>query len=639
MTSAGLRILILDPDPTSAQQVALTLDAAGFAPQSCAFEARALVEAMRQFHPQLLWVRAELGSDALGRLLATLERQQQFAQVPIVLLGQDVREASFVRQMKTGVVELLQLPFSPRLHVARLRLLPRELAERRGTLKGAGTGRELQALLEHLIRAHRTGTLIVNEGTSSEGRAFFVKGVLQSAWYGGQQGPAALASMGSFPQGTWQFSEGADGAGALFEWDALSGEHDEPIEGQEVAEPPPPAPAKPAPEPLFGKLDDSASQLELPPELQLDLAPPPPSRPRELPALEVPRPTAPPPTGYAELAAGSAGLAPGAPTVEAAADNTTTPVMFVDDDPALVKLFATYFSKKGYPVITAADGVEAMEKLLRAPVEIVIADLNMPRLDGWGFLRLLREDARTQETPVALFSCHDDYREQLRAMHAGAQAYYPKSLRMNALELQVRELLEPRRRFTRLVGGGQSVTMNLSALGAQWVLRAVSRLGVTGRLDATDAWATFRLHFTAGRLMHAVARVENQTLPPEAALTAFVTGRGIEGSMAFGGESFESQFEGRSTEELVSWMAAHLNEVKKRARDEAQAGARALDVNPELYQLYASVGPPHYRAIAQLLCEQRLLPKEIMARLGCSAQEIAAVVHDLILRGVAYLRA
>src|SRR5262245_56359324 len=125
-------------------------------------------------------------------------------------------------------------------------------------------------------------------------------------------------------------------------------------------------------------------------------------------------------------------------------------------------------------------------------------------------------------------------------MHAGAQAYYPKSLRMNALELQVRELLEPRRRFERLLSTGASVTVNLSALGAQWVLRLMSRMRVTGRLDATDAWATFRLHFTSGQLTHALARIESQALAPEAALAAFLTGRGIEGSMAFGTEAVPS---------------------------------------------------------------------------------------------------
>jgi len=575
----------------------MTLDAAGLDPQACAFDSRAFTEALSAFNPQLLWVRAELGSDALGRLLATLERQSQsqYAQVPIVLLCQDVREAAFVRHMKTGVVELLQLPFSPRLHVARLRLLPRELPERRGVLRATGTGRDLQALLEHLIRAHRTGTLTVNEGAQNEGRAFFVKGVLQSARYGGQQGPAALAAMGAFAQGAWQFSEGADGAGGLFEWDAISGEQDEPIfEGEALPAPPPSAPA----------------------------------------AVPAPVPTAPPPQNYAQLAAATA-----APAAEPAADNSKTPVLFVDDDPALCKLFHAYFTKKGYPVDTAADGVEAMQKLLQRPFEIVIADLNMPRLDGWGLLRVLREDARTLETPVALFSCHDDYRESLRAVHAGAQAYYPKSLRMNALEVQVRELLEPRRRFERLAGSGASVTVNLSSLGAQWVLRTISRLRITGRLDATDAWATFRLHFTSGQLTHAVARVESQTLDPQASLVAFLTGRGIEGSLAFGGESLPSSFGGQGTDDLLQYMTAHLNEVKKRARDQAQAGAKALDVNPELYPLYASVGPPQYRAIAQLLCEVKLLPRDVMARLNCTPQEVAAVVNDLILRGVAYLRA
>jgi hypothetical protein len=183
------------------------------------------------------------------------------------------------------------------------------------------------------------------------------------------------------------------------------------------------------------------------------------------------------------------------------------------------------------------------------------------------------------------------------------------------------------------------VTVNLSSLGAQWVLRLLAKLRVTGRLDATDAWATFRLHFTSGQLTSALARVENQNLSPDQALTAFVSGRGIEGSMAFGTDPMPSAFGGASTDDLLARLTAHLNEVKKHAREEAQAGARALDVNAELYQLYASVGPPAWRPIAQLLCETRLLPRDVMARLGVTPQEVAAVVNDLILRGVASLKA
>src|SRR5262249_20783977 len=57
----GLRVLVLDPDPVSGQQVAMTLDAAGLDPQACPFESRALIETLKQFNPQVLWVRAELG--------------------------------------------------------------------------------------------------------------------------------------------------------------------------------------------------------------------------------------------------------------------------------------------------------------------------------------------------------------------------------------------------------------------------------------------------------------------------------------------------------------------------------------------------------------------------------------------------
>src|SRR5207253_16628 len=101
-------------------------------------------------------------------------------------------------------------------------------------------------------------------------------------------------------------------------------------------------------------------------------------------------------------------------------------LLLVDDDESLCRMFSTLFTKHGFQVTTAFDGIEGYETALRGEFDTIIADLNMPRMDGWGMLRLLRDDYRTREMPIAFLSCHDDYREQLRAQNAGAQAYFAK---------------------------------------------------------------------------------------------------------------------------------------------------------------------------------------------------------------------
>ena len=56
--------------------------------------------------------------------------------------------------------------------------------------------------------------------------------------------------------------------------------------------------------------------------------------------------------------------------------------------------------------------------------------------------------------------------------------------------------------------------------------------------------------------------------------------------------------------------------------------AQKLEVNSELYRLYATVGPPAWQPIAKALCEERLLPRDVMSRLEVSPQEMGAVLKD-----------
>lgn len=601
---AETRILIVDADGESAQKMGLALDASGLQVAWCSFAPSELSEVLRDLKPTLLLVHAELVSPQVATLLARLE-SAGMAQVPVALLCRDTSEEVFLRTLRCGVVEMLAEPFNPRLHVARLRVLLGELSERPGKVRGRGGPNELGALVHHLMRTRRTGGVLV--GDHEEGSAFFVRGVLKSARYHSQTQQAALAAM-TRTQLSWTFVEGLEGTAGVVDFEAAEDRFE--------------APAPPAQAPAQESESESESEAE--PKRRARAAqgsdaghPPPPAH------LPTPAP-----------------VVPGTPVGSSAADPDAarTSILFVDDDPAVVQMLSTFFTKRGYTVVTAPDGVEAMKSLASRDFDIVIADLNMPRLDGWGLLRMIREDLRTHEVPVALFSAVDNYRETLRLLHAGAQAYFPKTLRLSALELQLKELLEPRRRFARLIPSEGGLTFDFSSLGPQWTCRALSTAGFRGQLDAADTWAAWRLWFDGGRLTQATARMGKTTIAGDRALAGFLTSRSASGSLLKGTKSPDEGFGGQPTAATLERLVPQLNEEHRRAREDQLARAQALTVHDELYHLYVTVGPPTWLPIARLLCEAKLTPAEVIARLQVTPMEVAAVVKDLLRRGVATLR-
>jgi DNA-binding response OmpR family regulator len=589
MASSETRILIVDADQDAAQRMGLALDGAGFQVAWCTFSPQDFQSMSKDFAPSLLLVHADLGSAQLTTLLARVDAAGA-ATVPVVLLCRDIADEAFVRTMKTGVVEMLQEPFSARLHASRLLMVLAELPDRSGILRGRGGASELGAMLQHIMRTRRTGGLAV--GHAEEGRAYFVRGVLKSARYQRLSMQAALAALSRLTL-PWTFTEGAEGNAGVIDFEGDEGSAD----------------------PYMMTYRDHAAPTrtttaELP-IVQALLEPPP------AVTATAPLPVAPPPTD---------------------AEAARTPVLFVDDDPAVVNMLASYFTKKGYPVKTAGDGVEALSLLATQSFDVVVADLNMPRLDGWGLLRLIREDVRTAEVPVALFSAQDDYRESLRLVHAGAQAYFPKTLRLTALEAQVKELVEPRRRFVRNLPPEGGLSFNFGALGPQWVLKALATSRFSGQLDARDAWGLWRGWFEGGRLAQMTAKMGASTMSGDRALCTFLMSKQCEGTLSKEGRAPDEGFARQSTDATLARLVPWLNDEQKRTREDQLARARSLVPDDELYRLYLTVGPPAWLPIARLLCEQRLTPVEVINRLQVTPMEVAAVVKDLLRRGVVSLQ-
>lgn len=575
-------ILVVHRDRTQAQLIALALDAAGLAVDACTFEPGAAAQAFERLEPAVVLACCELGSPELVALIAGL-REGGHHDAPLALLCEDVADEVFVRTLRRGVVELLQAPFKQALHVSRLRLLPVELPDRPGRLRGRGGRAELIALVKHLLAARRSGTLTLAAGVADEGRASFQRGALRGARFQQHTGQQAVHAMVN-AAGPWTFEEEPD---------------DLAVDGLPLLEEPVEGPAEP--------LDAGATLGEPePPAVQgrFDTAPP-----AAVPAAAPPDP-----------------------------DAARWPLLFVDDDPAVLAMLGGYFARRGYPVLTAPDGADALAVLASNPVEAVVADLAMPRLDGWGFLKLAREDLRTHEVPLAFYSAHEDYRDALRVLNSGAQGYFPKTLRLGVLEAQVRELLEPRKRFFRLLQAEGSMQLPFGALGPQWVLRALARLRFSGQLDAKDKWASWRAGFEQGRLTGFAARVRDTAMQGEQALGTFLAAGQSEGTVSPGAPRGADELGGRGTEQVVAQVVTRLNEERQRARFDQLQKARALDVDQALWGLYVQIGPPPVLPIARLLCEQRATPAEVVARLRVTPQEVAAVLQDLLRKGVATLK-
>ena len=83
---------------------------------------------------------------------------------------------------------------------------------------------------------------------------------------------------------------------------------------------------------------------------------------------------------------------------------TKSTVLVVDDDPEIVTMVSLRLGKRGYHVITATDGNEALEQARRERPDLVLTDVTMPGLDGFQLAERLRRDERTHGMPVIFSS-------------------------------------------------------------------------------------------------------------------------------------------------------------------------------------------------------------------------------------------
>ena len=118
-------------------------------------------------------------------------------------------------------------------------------------------------------------------------------------------------------------------------------------------------------------------------------------------------------------------------------------ILVVDDSPTVVKFVSFSLKNSDFKVVTACDGMDAIEKIsgLSDGVDLVITDLNMPNLDGYGLIETLRKNEQHRDTPIIILSSEQEEDDRKRGISAGASSYLVKPFKSQVLVNEVAKFL------------------------------------------------------------------------------------------------------------------------------------------------------------------------------------------------------
>lgn len=158
-------------------------------------------------------------------------------------------------------------------------------------------------------------------------------------------------------------------------------------------------------------------------------------------------------------------------------------ILYVDDDPILREFAQVHLTTETASVVCAEDGIAALSLIDDAKPDILLLDLDMPRMDGFEVLRRLRAEGQWARTPVIVATGREDVAAIDRAFREGATSFVVKPINWRLLSYQIRyvhrahhaelSLLEARRRARAEAAEVNDSLARLCSLGARFVADAL----------------------------------------------------------------------------------------------------------------------------------------------------------------------
>lgn len=116
-------------------------------------------------------------------------------------------------------------------------------------------------------------------------------------------------------------------------------------------------------------------------------------------------------------------------------------ILVVDDDARNVRLLEVLLQPRGYAVVSASNGVEALQQVHREPPDLILLDVMMPMVDGFEVCKLLKDNPATRLIPVVIMTALDSVEDRIKGIEAGADDFLTKPVHREQLLARIRTSL------------------------------------------------------------------------------------------------------------------------------------------------------------------------------------------------------
>ncbi|MCG3174026.1 MAG: Serine/threonine-protein kinase PknD [Myxococcota bacterium] len=530
-------------------------------------DAETAVKAAAKTTPKLIISGIILDGMDGYQVISRLQSIPQTSAIPVMLLTARANMQDRIKGFRYGVVDYILKPVQPEDVAAKARGLLESLPFREGAFRGDFSNTAYDKVADTLSEQGKTGILLI-QTSSTQGRVTFFQGLPQMAFLGDRKDAGALEQIRQLREGAFQFNE-LGGPSTMFMRQDIRPE------------------------------DQFLNETSEPPSQEGDSHDVQPGAPR-LAALEEIKPA-------------------------------TRSILLVDDNPEESESIAVGLQELGFPVIRAADGEEGLAAVIKHRPALILSDIRMPKMDGWEFCWLLRQDRRVSETPFILMMVRPHHRDLLRKHDTGASAddYIGKASSLDSIVRRIQLSLTPLVSLETQLGFGSQaeVSGRLEFSGLLHVIRFVLAQRMSGILKVGTILGKGSLHFVEGELRGALVE-EGGNAAGDEALVQLLTWEGGEFTWSPLHGLWVENLEGPALS-LLEGACSEVNAINSSLLQDSILNAGLLEYNEEKLHLYEQIAPEGVKAIIRMV-RDRKAPQQIVEQAPMRRAEAENVLGVLI---------